>query len=88
MRWSVELSPAAEKQLAKLGPTAQRTVLRYLSSRLDGATDPRAFGKPLRGDLAGLWRYRVQDYRIIARHEHGRLIVLVVAVGHRRDVYE
>jgi mRNA interferase RelE/StbE len=51
------------------------------------AADPRKFGKPLRAELAGLWRYRVADYRILCQIRDRELIVLVVAVGHRRDVY-
>ena len=48
---------------------------------------PRHFGEPLRGNLAGLWRYRVGDYRIICEIQEEQLVVLALAVGHRRDVY-
>ena len=50
--------------------------------------DPRQLGVPLRGtQFEDLWRFRVGDYRIIARVEHARLIILVLAAAHRRDVY-
>jgi mRNA interferase RelE/StbE len=48
---------------------------------------PRAFGKPPRLGLAGLWRYRVQDFRIVRELRNEPLVVMVVGVGHRRDVY-
>jgi mRNA interferase RelE/StbE len=58
-----------------------------LRRRIATAEDPRRFGRPLTGDLKGLWRYRVGDYRIVAAIEDNRFVVLVVTVGHRRDVY-
>ena len=88
MKWTVGINEAAAKQLRKLGPVAAKKIRAYLAERIEGTPDPRAYGKPLRGDLTGLWRYRVEDYRIIARLEDHRLIVLVVTVGHRSDVYE
>ncbi|MFM9953482.1 MAG: type II toxin-antitoxin system RelE family toxin [Opitutaceae bacterium] len=50
--------------------------------------DPTAFGKAPRGDLKGYWRYRVKDYRILCRIEHHRVVVIVISVGHRSNVYE
>ncbi len=49
--------------------------------------DPRASGKPLRGNLAGLWRYRVGNYRVICQHLDHELVVLVIRVGHRKNIY-
>ena len=62
-------------------------MLRYLRGRIAGRENPRRFGHALTGDREGLWRYRVGDYRIIAAIEDDRFVVLVVAVGHRREVY-
>lgn len=87
-RWTVEISETAKKQLSKLDRGAQERILRYLAERIRPAMDPSAFGKPLRGDAHGLWRYRVDDYRVICRIESGKLFILVVKVGHRSDVYE
>jgi mRNA interferase RelE/StbE len=61
--------------------------LRYLRERIAGAEDPRRFGQALTGDAKGLWRYRVGDYRIVAAIEDDRFVVLVVTVGHRREMY-
>jgi len=84
--WSVVVSSAVSKKLRKLGPAAERCVVKYLDERVLSG-DPRSFGKPLTANLAGYWRYRVGDYRIICRIEDSELIVLVLEVGHRRDIY-
>jgi mRNA interferase RelE/StbE len=86
--WRVEFDAAAARDLRKLGATAQGAILRYLRQRIATSEDPRRFGKPLTGDLKGLWRYRVGDYRIVAAIEDDRFVVLVVTVGHRRRVYD
>ncbi len=86
--WRVEFAPAAARELRKLGAEPQRQILTYLRNRIAGPDDPRRFGKPLLGDKAGLWRYRVGDFRILAEIHDGRVTVLVLAVGHRRHVYE
>lgn len=86
--WTVEFDDRARRELRKLDASVQQTILRYLRERIAAARDPRQFGKPLRKNLAGLWRYRVGDYRLICRFEDDRLVVLVLQVGHRREVYE
>lgn len=86
--WSIEFDAGVEKDLKKLGKTAQQNILDYLETRIATGEDPRRFGKALRGKLSGLWRYRVEDYRVICRIEDHHLIVFVVAVGHRSDIYE
>ncbi len=85
--WRVEFDRAAARELRKLGPDTERRVLRYLRERIAGHEDPRRFGHALTGDLHGLWRYRVGDVRIVAAIEDDRFTVLVVTVGHRREVY-
>lgn len=88
MTWTVEFDDAAAKELRKLDRQAQSDILRYLRERIATDEDPRRFGKPLSGELTGLWRYRVRNYRIICNIEDDKLIVLVVRVSHRKDVYE
>ena len=86
--WRVEFDRDAARDLRKLDVQAQRDILRYLRERIATENDPRRFGHALTGDLKGLWRYRVGDYRIVASIEDDRFIVLVVTVGHRREVYD
>lgn len=88
MSWVYRFDERAVKELRKLGKQAQRDIIFYLDERIAVDEDPRRFGKGLRSDLAGLWRYRVGDYRIVCQILDGELIVLVVTVGHRRDVYD
>jgi mRNA interferase RelE/StbE len=86
--WIVEFDDRARRELRKLDAGVQNAILRYLRERIAGSHDPRRFGKPLRRNLAGLWRYRVEDYRLICRLEDDKVVVLVLQVGHRRDIYE
>ena len=87
MRWAYSFDERALKELKKLGKPAQREILKYLDERIATDADPARFEKALRGDLAGLWRYRVGDYRLICSLREGQMLVLVLKVGHRRDVY-
>lgn len=86
--WRIEFDSDAARDLRKLGSEPQRLILRYLRQRIATSEDPRRFGRPLTGDLKGLWRYRVGDYRIVASIEQDRFVVLIVTVGHRREVYD
>lgn len=87
MAWTVEIGDFAEKQLRKLDKPIQRRLLDWLADRIEGCKNPRHFGEPLRGEMAGLWRYRIGDYRIICEIQDQRLVVLALTVGHRREVY-
>jgi mRNA interferase RelE/StbE len=86
--WRVEFDRDAARDLRKLDAQARRDILRYLRERIATKEDPRRFGHALTGDLKGLWRYRVGDFRIVASIEDNRFVVLVVTVGHRREVYD
>ncbi len=88
MAWTIEYRPMARRQLKKLDRNAQLEILDYLDARIASAKTPRAFGKPLRHEQFGLWRYRVGNYRIICELQERKLVVLVVAIGHRKNIYE
>lgn len=87
MTWAVEWDDRARKELRKLDKQLQKDILQYLRKRIAVDGDPRRFGKPLSYDKHGLWRYRVQNARIVCRIEDDFLIVLVVKVGYRKEVY-
>ena len=87
MTWQVEFDQRALKELRKLDRSIQQQILRFLRQRIATDENPRRLGSPLAGDLHGLWRYRVGAHRLICRIEDDRLIVLVLVVGHRREVY-
>lgn len=88
MAWTIEYDEAAVRDLKKLDPQAQREILDFMDKRIAKAEDPRSFGKPLWHSKFGLWRYRLRDYRIICQLQRSKLVVLVVAIGHRSTVYE
>lgn len=88
MTWNVEWDDAAVKELRKLDKQAQRDILKYFRERIASDDDPRRFGKQLSRELTGLWRYRVHNYRMICNIEDDKLVVLVLHVGHRKEVYE
>ena len=87
MAWTVEIGNVAERQLRKLDRQVQHRILDWMHERIEGCKNPRHFGEALKGGRAGLWRYRVGDYRIICDIQDSRLVVLALAVGHRREVY-
>lgn len=88
MAWKIELSSQAQKDLDQLDPQIARRILKFLSERVARLDDPRAIGEALKGSRLGeFWKYRVGDYRLIASIEDGRLTVLIVRIGNRREVY-
>lgn len=88
MAWTIELRAKAEKQLDKLNRKDADRIITFLEQRLATHDNPRSLGEPLHGNLLGAyWRYRVGDYRIICDIQDGKLIVLVVEIGHRSSVY-
>ncbi|MBE0502427.1 MAG: type II toxin-antitoxin system RelE/ParE family toxin [Desulfuromonadales bacterium] len=87
MAWRVEVGLYAERQLRKLDQPIQKRLLDWLEDRIEGCKNPRHFGEPLRGEMAGFWRYRIGDYRVICEIQDQQLVVLAVAVGHRREIY-
>lgn len=87
MGWQIELTDAAVKQLKKVGHTDAKRIRDYLRERVQPLDDPRQLGKPLQGQMSELWRYRVGDYRLVVQIEDERVCVLVVRIGHRKEVY-
>lgn len=85
-KWSFAFSKQADKDFSKIAKTDQQKIVSYLEKHV--GQNPRSVGKSLRGDLKQFWRYRVGSYRILCRLEDHQLVVLVVGVGHRKDVYE
>ena len=88
MAWAIDFDPAAFKELSRLDHQIQRRILRYLRERVAGEEDPRRFGKALRGEKVGLWRYRVGDYRIVCAVGGEAERVRVLRIGHRSSVYD
>jgi mRNA interferase RelE/StbE len=87
LAWTIDFAETAKKQLRKLDPQSARRILDYLDERIANSQNPRDSGKALTGPLGSFWRYRVGEYRIICDIQDGRLRVLVVQIGNRKEVY-
>lgn len=88
MAWTVELSTTADRELNKLDPQHSRRILKFLQERVANLGDPRSVGEALHGSRLGeFWKYRVGHYRLICKIEDDRLIVLVLRIAHRREIY-
>ncbi len=87
MAWRVRLEKRALKDVAHLGSADQERISRFIRDRLVSREDPREIGEALAGPFAGYWKYRVGDYRIIARIDDGQVTIFIVRVGNRREVY-
>jgi mRNA interferase RelE/StbE len=87
LAWKIEFVPAAAKELKKLGRTEAARIITTLETRIAVLDDPRRLGSALTGELGGLWRWRIGDYRVVARIEDNRITILIVRVAHPRDVY-
>jgi mRNA interferase RelE/StbE len=86
--YSVELSESADRELSKLDPQHSKRILKFLHQRVAKLDDPLSVGEGLHGSKPGeFWKYRVGDYRLISKIEDDRLVVLVLRVGHRREIY-
>lgn len=86
MAWTLDFDAAARRQLRKLPRDVSEHILTGLQ-QVAALGNPRLRGKAMVGERKGYWRYRVGDYRVIARIEDQRLVIVVIAVGHRREVY-
>ena len=76
------------KALKKLDPHTAALILGWVRKNLENCENPRAHGKGLVANRSGDWRYRVGDYRLLARIDDGKILILILTVGHRRDVYD
>jgi len=75
------------KNLRKINKEDQGRIVKWIEKNLHDTTDPRQHGKALSGGLAGYWRYRVGMYRIVAEIRDAELTILMIDVGHRREIY-
>lgn len=88
MKYRIETTPKFDKSFRKLDPGVQKMIKNWIAKNLMGIDDPRAHGKGLTANRSGQWRYRVGDYRLLAEIDDERIIIIMVDIGHRRDVYE
>ncbi len=88
MSYTVEYSSNARKFIKKLDKYTKALLKNWINKNLEGCTNPFQHGKPLTADKKGLWRYRVGDYRLICDVRQDKVIIIIVEIGHRRDIYK
>jgi mRNA interferase RelE/StbE len=86
LQWEIEYTKSAAEEIAELDGAVKKIIKRAIEEKL--MVDPLKFGLPLRRNLAGLFKLRVGNYRIVYQVKNKEVIVLIVAIGHRRNVYE
>ena len=87
-KYSVVFSSTARKNLKKLDKHTVSLILGWVRKNLEGCENPRMYGKGLTGDKNKQWRYRVGDYRLICDIQDNKVIIYVLTVGHRKEVYK
>jgi mRNA interferase RelE/StbE len=88
LAWLSEFDDKAKKELASIDKAAAKRITKFLRERVAQLDEPRSIGQSLKGSkLGAFWKYRVGDYRIIASIEDGALRILVVRIGHRKEIY-
>ena len=88
MSYHVEFAKRALKDLKKLDQSTASLILGWIRKNLEGCADPRVHGKGLTANRSGEWRYRVGDYRLLAEIQDGKLVILMLTIGHRSEVYQ
>lgn len=88
MSYSVETTARFDKSFKKLDRYTQRMIKGWIEKNLIDCDDPRRHGKGLTANRSGQWRYRIGDYRLICQIDDGKLVILALDVGHRREVYD
>ena len=89
MAWKVEFSEGAKKSLSRLDKQVATRILRFLTERVAVADDPRSLGDALVGSTFGeFWKYRVGDWRLVCSIQDDRVVVYVLKIGNRREVYK
>ena len=88
MSYSIETTARFNKEFKKLNKYTQRMIKGWIEKNLVGEENPRRHGKGLTANRSGRWRYRIGDYRLACHIDDGKLIILALSVGHRREIYE
>ena len=87
-KYSLLFSKSFDKDFKKLDHYTRVMLMNWIEKHLEGCNNPRQYGKALSANLKGLWRYRIGDYRLICEIQDSTLVILALAIGHRKDIYE
>ncbi|MBF0559077.1 MAG: type II toxin-antitoxin system RelE/ParE family toxin [Nitrospirae bacterium] len=88
MAWTIKIEDSAIKELKKIDKTNTRRILDFLDKRVAKLEDPRSIGEALKGaQLGNFWKYRIGDYRVICDIQDSVLLILVLRIGNRSEIY-
>ena len=87
MAWKISFTKSAVKELSKLDRETARLIVRFMEEKIAGSSDARRYGHALAGDQKGRWRYRIGDYRVLCELRDHELLVVVITLGHRKEIY-
>lgn len=88
MKYKVIFTERAVKEIKKLDKHISALIISWINKNLEGCEEPRIFGKALVGNMQGKWRYRIGDYRLICQINDDTIKILILDVGHRKDIYD
>ena len=88
MTYKVIFTEKARKFLKKTDKHTARLITAWIRKNLENCENPRLHGKGLTANRSGQWRYRIGDYRVLAEIQENKIIILILEIGHRRDIYE
>ena len=88
MRYKVLFTDKAKRQLLKLDKQVSALIVGWIEKNIEGCENPRLHGKGLLGNKSGQWRYRIGDYRIVCEIRDNEVVVIVLEVGHRKNIYD
>lgn len=88
MGFHVAITEQSKKQLKKLDKHTASLILGWIRKNLEGCSDPRKHGKGLTANRSGQWRYRVGNYRILAEIQDEKVVILIISIGHRSEIYK
>lgn len=84
----MEFTEGARRELKKLDRYTATMIMGWIRKNLEGCTDPRQHGKGLTANRSGEWRYRVGDYRLLAEIQDNKILILILHIGHRSEIYK
>ena len=88
MKYQVIYEKKAVKQLIKLDKAQSKILISWIEKNLKDTENPRKYGKSLKGNFNEYWRYRIGKYRIISRIDNNKIIINIISIGHRSNIYK
>jgi mRNA interferase RelE/StbE len=68
--------------------SSAKRIVTWMRDRISNCENPRLWGEALVGEFSGLWKYRIGTFRLVCQIQDDKLLVLVVELGHRREIYK